>query len=386
VSADRWDVVVVGAGPAGSVAALGASRAGLRTLLVDRERLPRWKVCGACLNGAALEALSWAGLGSLAERSGVGPLHTLALRGWGRNASVPITGSVALSRKRMDQALVEAAVDEGVTFRVARVGDAGRLESGGRRLRLHGAASGEEVVARVVVVATGLASLRHPPGCAAPARVVTAAGSRVGVGGVLPPEAPGFAAGTIHMVVGRPGYVGLVRQEDGSLNVAGALDPRWVRTHGGPEGAVRAHLGAEGVSLNITEPVHGWRGTPLLTRTISPLAGARLFRVGDAAGYVEPFTGEGMAWAMAGGRMLAPLLQAASRRWDPSLARRWEELHRRSVGRRQRLCRMVAWTSRHPTSARAALSMLEALPRLAGALARRNARPFPDPLSGAMVP
>ena len=52
-----WDAVVVGAGPAGSMAALGLARAGAAVLLVDRATFPRPKVCGCCLNGAALAAL-----------------------------------------------------------------------------------------------------------------------------------------------------------------------------------------------------------------------------------------------------------------------------------------------------------------------------------------
>ena len=60
-----WDVAVVGAGPAGAMVALELSRRGCAVLLLERQRFPRWKVCGACLNGAAQAALAHAGLGGL---------------------------------------------------------------------------------------------------------------------------------------------------------------------------------------------------------------------------------------------------------------------------------------------------------------------------------
>jgi len=53
----RWPVVVIGAGPAGALAALELARQGVPVLLVERRRFPRWKVCGACLSGQALAAL-----------------------------------------------------------------------------------------------------------------------------------------------------------------------------------------------------------------------------------------------------------------------------------------------------------------------------------------
>ncbi|HEY7428386.1 MAG TPA: FAD-dependent oxidoreductase, partial [Gemmataceae bacterium] len=58
-----WDVVVVGAGPAGAMAAHELARRGCAVLLVDRAAFPRWKVCGCCLNGHALVTLQAAGLG-----------------------------------------------------------------------------------------------------------------------------------------------------------------------------------------------------------------------------------------------------------------------------------------------------------------------------------
>ena len=57
VAAKLWDVVIIGAGPAGSTLALELTRQGFEVLLVDRASFPRGKVCGGCLNGNALAAL-----------------------------------------------------------------------------------------------------------------------------------------------------------------------------------------------------------------------------------------------------------------------------------------------------------------------------------------
>ena len=185
-----------------------------------------------------------------------------------------------------------------------------------------------------------------------------------------------WAGGVIHMVTGAHGYVGLVRTEEGALNVAGALHPDFVRVSGGPEGAVRTHLEAAGMPVLHGQPLEGWRGTPALTRTPQALAGHRWFRVGDAAGYVEPFTGEGMAWALGGAAALVPLVLECLRAWSPGVETRWSAAHRRQVGARQRLCRGVTWLSRRPALARAGLGLLGSAPWLASPLTRHTARPF----------
>ena len=67
IAGTSWDVVVVGAGPAGSMAALEIARRGPSVLLVDKARFPRYRVCGCCLNGRALSLLGSAGLGGLVD-------------------------------------------------------------------------------------------------------------------------------------------------------------------------------------------------------------------------------------------------------------------------------------------------------------------------------
>ena len=367
-----WDVAVVGAGPAGAMVARELGRRGCAVLLLERQPFPRWKVCGACLNGAAQEALSHAGLSGLVTRSGAPRLAELRIAGWGRSASVALHDSMALSRETLDRALVGAAVEEGVVFVHGASAELGPVRDGGRTLTVWRDGGEERVRARVVVAATGLHPLRASA-IAGPAPVATVrAGSRLGVGAVLEGGGSGYGPGVIHMVLGPAGYVGLVRQEDHRLNVAAAFDAEWVRRHGSPERAVRAHLESAGMP-GVPEEIHrGWRGTPPLTRRLSSLAEERFFLVGDAAGYVEPFTGEGMAWALWGALTLAPLVQAGVARWDEGLVRRWSRVHSRGIRRGQRVCGMVAWGLRRPWAAQMALGALATVPSLARPLVKHT--------------
>ncbi len=111
-----WDAVVVGAGPAGAMAAHELARRGCGVLLVDRATFPRWKVCGCCLNGHALATLRAAGLGELPAQGGAVPLNSIRLAAAGRIARVPLSSGVSLSRETFDAALVSAAIRAGTAF------------------------------------------------------------------------------------------------------------------------------------------------------------------------------------------------------------------------------------------------------------------------------
>ena len=109
LDATTWDAVVIGAGPAGALAARQLALEGVRVLLVERARFPRWKVCGACLNGQAISALGSAGLGSLVNHLGGIELDEFLVGLEGRMTPIGLTVGAAVSRGRFDAALVEEA-------------------------------------------------------------------------------------------------------------------------------------------------------------------------------------------------------------------------------------------------------------------------------------
>ncbi len=369
-----WDVVVIGAGPAGAVAATLLARRGLAVLLVDKAPFPRPKVCGGCLNRAALAALEAAGLGLIPRRLGAPPLTRLRLYSGRRHAPVALAEGTGVSRQALDAALVAAAQEAGVTFADHTLAHAGRPEGGGRTVRLTQGREQGQARARVVVAGSGLGPLPADDAEALPAIPVPKA--RIGAGALAPAAPAQVEPGEILMVHGPGGYVGLVRVEKGQLNVGAALEPSFVKTAGGTGEAAAALVAGAGLPLAPLLRSLRWRGTPPLTFRRRGLAREHLFVLGDAGGYVEPFTGEGMAWALAGALALAPLVDAAVKGWDPHLGRRWERTYRRVVGRRQHLCRLVAATLRRPALTAAVITLLRAAPPLAGpAVAAINAPP-----------
>jgi flavin-dependent dehydrogenase len=382
-AARPWDALVIGAGPAGATAAKGIADHGLSVLLVDSKPFPRSKVCGGCLNQHSLSVLRAAGMLGSIEALAPLPLHQFRLASRGRSLPLSLPGGVAVSRAAMDAALVEAAIRSGSHFlpeTVAEVGELGSVPSSlnshpssplaaGRTVALDSHGSRVSAVARVVVVAAGLGSrcLARVDGF----RSEESASSRIGVEAMLGDFPAEYEPGVIFMAVGRSGYVGLTRVEDGRLNVAAAVDRDAIRRTGRPAAVCEEILNEAGFPVSPGMRQADWHGTIGLTRRSTRRAGERLFLVGDAAGYVEPFTGEGMAWALSSGLGVIPFVCEGVVGWRDELARDWEHRFRRLVDSRQWLCRALALGLRRTYLVRSIIPILSHCPWLARPVIRR---------------
>lgn len=352
-----WDAVVVGAGPAGSLCARQLALGGRRVLLVERSVFPRAKVCGACLGAGGVGVLERAGMGGLLDELGAAAVRRTRLVWRGRSLRVPMRGMVTVSRRAMDAALAHAAERAGAVFvqgvRASWDGAAG-IGSGPVAVRLESDERAVEARTRSLVIAGGLrtADADGVAGASVDER------SWIGLGASGPAGDAGvFGADELTMVAAPHGYVGRIVTEDGVANWAAAVDPRSLRRFGGPAGAVRAIMENAGLAgglvggLDAGPPGSGWTGTPALTRR-TPAQRGCVYRVGDAAGYVEPITGEGMTWALLGAAALAPMVEAAigSGRHEPV----WAARHASLLRVRRARCRLVARSLRSPLIMRAA--------------------------------
>ncbi|MCB9874275.1 MAG: FAD-dependent monooxygenase [Planctomycetaceae bacterium] len=368
-SARRWDLVVIGAGPAGSMAAREAVRGGASVLLVDRASFPRPKVCGCCINGAAIRVLAEVGLGDMLPQQQARELRTVRLASSGRFANVRLTEGVSLSRERFDTALIQAGLDEGVEFLDQTQALLGEETADAREVVLKAGAIEQSTWAKAIIVAGGL-------GC----RVFTdaetderhaAPSSRVGAGTVLDSAPPEFNSGTIFMACHKHGYVGLVRLEDDRLDIAAAFDADAIKQYGSVA-ALATHVLAD-TGFSIPERLNdaNWHGTGRLTQYREHLKHRRCFFIGDAAGFVEPFTGEGMAWALASGRAVVPIvleLLQSGRQVDAMIA--WSITNRELIDNRARLCRWVTRLLRYPTVVSITVRLLAFAPWLARPVVR----------------
>ncbi|MEI6830768.1 MAG: FAD-dependent oxidoreductase [Synechococcaceae cyanobacterium ELA445] len=374
--APDWDVIVVGAGPAGALAAHQLARRRLRVLLVEKRAFPRWKVCGSCLNGVALRALEDAGLGHLVDDLGGVPLGRLRLGLQGHQVDLALPLGRSLSRGRLDLALSEAAVAAGAVLQLQTEATVGPLLPGGRQVLLRSGDGRQATSARVVLLATGLGSPglgspglgRSPLEAALPIRSRISPHSRVGAGCQLDAGVGGYGRRTIHMAIGRHGYVGLVRNEDGALNLAAAFDRQQLIAAGGPAACAATVLAEAGFDPLPQASAAPWRATPALTRRSTPPAAERVLLLGDAAGYVEPFTGEGMGWALLGALAAVPLVLRGQGEWGRSLEREWAQRHGRLIGSRQRLCHGLAFALRRPGLSSRLLAAAERWPFLTAPL------------------
>lgn len=366
-----WDAVVVGAGVAGCVVAHSLARCGFAVLLVERESVPRFKVCGGCLSAAAVSSLQAAGLGRLPLLADAPRLDRLELATAGRRWDLELPGGVAVRRSRLDAALAEAAVGEGVELVPETRAELGSVVGNQREVHLVSGGERWAVRASLVLAATGLGG--GFLGSERALRPQVATGSRLGAGTVLGDEVAAPGTGVIRMTCARGGYVGQVVVEGGGQVVAAALAPGPVREAGGVGPAVERILAAAGRPVPKGLASAAWKATPRLTRMVHLAAAERVLVIGDAAGYAEPFTGEGMAWAIESALMAAPRAAEAITRWEPAIGLCWTAEHRRRFAARHRRCRRVGRAIRHPWLVATLLSTADFIPSLKAAFVQRFA-------------
>jgi len=357
-----WDVVVVGGGPAGAIAAREIARFGASVLLIDKSKFPRYKVCGGCLNQRALSTLKHVGLERLPQQCGAKRTNHFVLAAAKRRAKLRLADGASLSRSALDAAMVAAAIDSGVHFLAATTANLGPPQRHSRLVLLSSSKARGTVQARVVLAADGLGGRLLASG--QPADTWISSGSRIGAGAIGAASHSNYKTASIYMACGAGGYVGLVRVENDQLNIAAALAPDFVKRSGGiasAAGHVIREAGLPDLDGLANLP---WRGTPHLTRSTPRLARYRTLALGDATGYVEPFTGEGMAWALEAGVAVAPIALDGLRSWTPELVRRWYRDQRRRISGRW-ICRTLSLVTRHSALTNAAVSVLSHMPGLA---------------------
>jgi menaquinone-9 beta-reductase len=340
---ERTEVAVVGGGPAGAVVAMLLARAGREVVLLERAPVPRWRAGGVFTSPATMTALRRIGVESAVLRALARPIPGLRVetpRGTSFRLTYGDDGSLAapavgLDRPAFDVALLEMAERAGADVHMGVA--VRRVTVGGERaeLAIQRGTTTATIEANVVIGADGLRSV-----VARSVGVVrrAALGPRVGLTYHLrDPEPEVLRDGRMCVLDGA--YCGLAPVAGGRVNVGIVLaSPAWRRELSQRGAAAVATRIVASVRVAPDEP-RGWRdgepcdeiaGAAPLGHHVARRAGDNWLLVGDAAGFLDPFTGEGLHRALVSAELGAACADAhlrgergALRRYDRAMSARF---------------------------------------------------------------
>jgi flavin-dependent dehydrogenase len=381
------DVIIAGAGPAGCATALACARRGLEVLLVDRARFPRDKPCGEGLLPTGVAALAELGLLASVRRTaqrldGVGFAidaddGPLALAPFPADDPAAPDYGLGVRRLTFDALLVDAVRAQATVTVLEGVAARELIRSDGAVAGL--ATDVGPIAARVVVAADGLRSrLRDQLGLSRPPR--RPVDGRIGLRAHLRVAALPFGR-DVRVLVGPALEYYLTPLSPTELQLAILGTPAAFAAAALSAATFHDHLLAHprlGPLLAGAQPIDRPLGAGPFRQTVKAVVTDGALLAGDASGYIDAITGEGIGAALhhglAAGDAIAAAIAAAGRRSRAPLSAAalapYAQAHAALVRDGNRLTELVLMLARHPWLARRAIASLERRPALLQRLLR----------------
>ncbi|MER3428634.1 MAG: hypothetical protein C4334_11155 [Pyrinomonas sp.] len=342
-------IIIVGGGPAGASLAIRLARLGFKVDLFEERRFPRHKLCGEFISPECVRHFAQLGLLDRIEGAGGARLRrTVFYSSRGRSFVVPSAwfGGHAwgLSRARLDDLLLDQARRAGAEIH-AETRVTGLIEEDGRIVGViaRNAVGTQQLSAELIVDATGrrraLARKFERSRTNASRRAPSLVAFKTHLRGARPSNE------TCEIYLYRCGYGGLSPVEDGLCNLCFIVAAHEVRAHGGDADALLRRIVCTNAraakTLRDARAVLPWSSASIERFGRMKLAPApNLLAVGDAASFIDPFTGSGLLLALESGETLAHAIETNWRSagaWDElkgDYARRYEA----RFGRRLHWC------------------------------------------------
>lgn len=377
----QFDVAIAGAGPAGSSAAIHLALAGRRVLLVEVKKFPRAKLCGEFISPECVTHFKSLGVADeMMSAGGASISKTVFYTRRGHSINVPSewfksgTNAIGLSRSEMDYRLLERAKSLGVVV-LEEAQAAGLLQERedvkGIKVKTDG--SDSDYFAEVTIDATGRSrALAHYVDQAfnkkRPALVAFKAHMKDA----------SVAEGACEIYFYEGGYGGLSGVEGGLGNLCFIVSAEKVRRYSSvPELVMRKVVmknSRAAYTLEHARAQTGWLAVSLENfgrRTLVPAPG--LLTIGDAASFIDPFTGSGMLMALESGQVAAETINRyLARRCDPfeSLSREYRAEYSKKFDARLRVSGILRRAAFVPRLAEVAILLCGASSYLRRKLAR----------------
>ncbi|HKQ74489.1 MAG TPA: NAD(P)/FAD-dependent oxidoreductase [Blastocatellia bacterium] len=351
-----YDVIIIGAGPAGSTVSTLLARAGLRALLLEKSRFPREKLCGEFITPECLDVFDRLGVSQRIYDAGARTIKKwMMFAPDGRGVSVPMKWiadghmrAIGLSRARMDLILLDCAREAGVETREGfHVSPRFDREDG--LSFIEGKADGETVErfsAPIVIDASGRNGAFSNQTVRAARQTSSLGGSRL-FGCKVHLRAVEEMRELGELFFFRDGYGGMCDVENNRTNLC------FITT----EATLREAKGDREKLLDLT-----MRSNPMARRRLrnavidgewlgaGPLSYGRrqpmpgVISIGDAGAFIDPFTGSGILLALASGELAAESISQAFSAGVSDvevIAKRYDRLHRAKFGWRFTACAML---------------------------------------------